>query len=38
MINVDRFQEILALTKIPFVDLWPEEKYKWEAVQHFQNH
>ncbi len=38
MINVDRLQEVLASYKKDFVDLWPEEKYKWGAVQHFQNH
>ena len=38
MINIDRFQEILASYKKDFMALWSEEKYKWEAVQHFQNH
>lgn len=38
MINIDRFQEILVSYKKNFMDLWPEEKYKWEAVQHFQDH
>ena len=38
MINDNRFQEILASYKNVLLDLWPEEKLKWQAVQHFQNH
>jgi 5-methylcytosine-specific restriction protein B len=38
MINKDRLQEVLAEYKSCFVDkLWPDEQFKWEAVQCFQD-
>lgn len=38
MIDLGRFAEVLALYKQDFVPItWGNEKYKWEAVQHFQD-
>lgn len=38
MIDRSRFQKVLALYKEDFVILtWDKEKYKWEAVKHFQD-
>lgn len=38
MIEISRLQDVLIPYKKAFVDtIWPDEKYKWEAVQHFQN-
>lgn len=37
MFNKEKFQEYLVNYKRDFVQKqWPEEKYKWEAVQNFQ--
>ena len=37
--NQSRLQEILVQYKKGFVTKqWPEERYKWEAVKHFQDH
>lgn len=39
MFDKDRLQEILVEYKRDFIDSrWEEEKYKWEAVQYFQDH
>lgn len=38
MIDLERFAEILALYKGDFASTtWQNEKYKWEAVKHFQD-
>lgn len=38
MIDLERFAEILALYKVDFASTtWQNEKYKWEAVKHFQD-
>lgn len=38
MIDLTRFGEVLALYKQDFVPVtWGNEKYKWEAVKHFQD-
>lgn len=37
--NRSKLQEILGQYKQDFVTKqWPEERYKWEAVKHFQDH
>ena len=39
MFNQSKLLEVLAAYKRDFVSKqWPEEKYKWEAVKHFQDH
>lgn len=39
MINRHVLQELLATYKRDFAtEIWPLEKYKWQAVQHFQEH
>lgn len=38
MINQEAFQEYLAKYKKAFLKNWKGEKYKWEAVKHFQSH
>ncbi len=39
MINIATLKEALANYKKDFVaKVWGEEKYKWQAVQHFQEH
>ena len=38
MINLEKFQAILTQYKKDFVPkVWNDEKYKWEAVKHFQD-
>lgn len=38
MINIYRLQDVLSFYKKDFVQKqWPNEKYKWEAVKHFQD-
>ena len=38
MIDRSRFEEVLALYKEDFVSVtWGNERYKWEAVRHFQD-
>lgn len=38
MINKERLSEILLMYKNDFKEyIWKDEKYKWEAVKHFQN-
>ena len=38
MIDDVKFQEALAKYKRDFVEKqWPDEKYKWEAIKHFQD-
>lgn len=38
MIDLERFAEILALYKVDFASTtWQNEKYKWEAIKHFQD-
>ena len=36
MINVKKLTEIIDEYKKYFPDHWKDEKYKWEAIQHFQ--
>ncbi len=38
MINVEALKPILAGYKEYFLSHWADEKYKWEAVKHFQDH
>ncbi|MDD4518799.1 MAG: restriction endonuclease, partial [Limnochordia bacterium] len=39
MINTEELKAILVEYKKDFVSqLWDNEKYKWEAVKHFQEH
>ena len=36
MINIEKLKAVIAAYKQDFAKQWTEEKYKWEAVQHFQ--
>lgn len=38
MINLEKLKPILAGYKAYFPSHWDDEKYKWEAVKHFQDH
>ena len=38
MINLENLKPILEGYKKYFPSHWDDEKYKWEAVKHFQNH
>lgn len=38
MIDLDRLKLILEGYKKYFFDHWKDEKYKWEAIRHFQDH
>lgn len=38
MINLEKLKPIIAGYKTYFPSHWKDEKYKWEAIQHFQNH
>ena len=38
MINLEKLKPILEGYKKYFPSHWDDEKYKWEAVKHFQNH
>lgn len=38
MIDLERLKPILAGYKMYFPSHWGDEKYKWEAVKHFQTH
>ena len=38
MINTQKLKPILEGYKAYFPQHWEDEKYKWEAVQHFQDH
>lgn len=37
MINVEKLTAILAKYKAHFPVIWKDERYKWEAVKHFQD-
>ena len=37
MINLEKLATILEQFKARFPSIWRNEKYKWQAVQHFQN-
>lgn len=37
MINLEKLATILEHFKARFPSIWRNEKYKWQAVQHFQN-
>lgn len=37
MINVEELKKILEEYKSYFPDHWDDEKYKWEAIKHFQD-
>ena len=38
MIDESALQDYLTEYKEAFVsEIWPDEKYKWQAVQHFQD-
>lgn len=37
MINIPLLQEALISYQEDFIDtIWPDERYKWQAMQHFQ--
>lgn len=38
MINIEKLKPILEGYKTYFPSHWDDEKYKWEAVKHFQDH
>lgn len=38
MINIEKLKPILEGYKAYFPSHWDDEKYKWEAVKHFQDH
>ena len=38
MINLEKLQSVLTGYKDYFPKHWEDEKYKWEAVLHFQKH
>ena len=38
MINIEKLKPILAGYKVYFPSHWDDEKYKWEAIKHFQDH
>ena len=38
MINTEKLRSVLESYKKDFKRQWHEEKYKWEAVKHFQDH
>ncbi|MBS5131457.1 MAG: hypothetical protein KHZ01_13525 [Lachnospiraceae bacterium] len=38
MINTEKLKPILEGYKAYFPQHWEDEKYKWEAVRHFQDH
>jgi len=38
MINLEKLNPILEGYKVYFPGHWDDEKYKWEAIKHFQDH
>ena len=38
MINTEKLFSILTCYKSRFPEIWKNEKYKWEAIKHFQKH
>lgn len=38
MVNIKRLKTVLTEYKSYFPSHWDDEKYKWEAVKHFQDH
>ena len=38
MIDLEKMNPILEGYKAYFPSHWDDEKYKWEAVKHFQDH
>lgn len=38
MFDVEKLKSVLAEYKTHFKEHWSEEKYKWEAIKHFQDH
>ena len=38
MINTAKLATFLSAYKAQFVANWPNERFKWQAVQHFQTH
>ena len=38
MIDLEKLNPILEGYKAYFPSHWDDEKYKWEAVKHFQDH
>ena len=38
MIDIVKLRPILAGYKAYFPSHWEDEKYKWEAIKHFQDH
>lgn len=38
MIDNNKLKTVIAEYKKHFPKHWPEEKYKWEAIKHFQDH
>lgn len=37
MINLEKFNHVLNGYKAYFPTHWSDEKYKWEAIKHFQD-
>ena len=38
MIDLEKLNPILEGYKLYFPSHWDDEKYKWEAIKHFQDH
>ena len=38
MIKIEKLKQILEGYKTYFPSRWEDEKYKWEAIKHFQDH
>ena len=36
MLNLDKLKDAISLYKDDFLNIWKDEKFKWEAVKHFQ--
>lgn len=37
MLNLDKLKDAISLYKDDFLNIWKDEKFKWEAVKHFQD-
>lgn len=38
MINLDKLDAVISAYKVYFLTHWEDEKYKWEAIKHFQEY
>lgn len=38
MFYYEKLKSILTWDKAYFITHWEDEKYKWEAIEHFQDH